>query len=148
VPKKSELKRVRASLERERLRLKDEALQVEQARRSLLREREDALTRLRILSERYGLPDWSDDRPLGAIIELLAAGLPPPQPPVVRLPERAQRSFVRQVMALPEPVNRLTLERSGSGVRAVCDCGWKSTWLSREAEALAAAEGHERRLHA
>lgn len=66
---KAEERRVRQSLDRQRLKLKEEQIQLIQERRELRRERTDALVWLRMLTERYGNSSWTDETPLAMVLE-------------------------------------------------------------------------------
>lgn len=66
---KAEERRVRQSLERQRLKLKEDQLALVQERRELRRERTDAIIWLRLLCERYGVNAWPDETPLALILE-------------------------------------------------------------------------------
>jgi predicted secreted protein len=67
---KAQFKRVKESLERERLRLRGEALTLEKRQREMRQERVDAIAYLRLLCGQYGDNDWPDTMPLVEILQV------------------------------------------------------------------------------
>lgn len=157
----ADLKRIKLSLERERVRLRADALQLEKDRRALQRERADAVLVLRRLTDRYGRPDWPDELPLSLVLDeyLLrpladrAASIIDPQPaprPVapeplperrepLALPQRARRAVSHRCLVVPAATRGLR------GFRAACICGWTSVIESVEGRALLAGAAHDER---
>lgn len=66
---KADIKRVRLSLQAERLNLRQLALELNEQRRAITRERAIVIAVLRIACERHGDNDWSEDQPLDRIIQ-------------------------------------------------------------------------------
>lgn len=150
---KAEERRVRASLERARVKLKERQLELETAERTLAREREDfrkeradALVLLRLLCEQRGLAfDWEDEVPLVEVIERLF-----PVQPVVPVPEASPRPL--RPTPLPTIEHRLVVvpaqDRTRRGYGARCTCGWVSAVEATEEGALLAAGAHDARMAA
>lgn len=154
---KAELKRVRMSLERERLRLNDDKLQIEKARRALTRERAEAVAALRVLCERYGDNAWDDETALATIIEIhlgrplarlvidvrAATDAPPP-------PARVVAPAPLRPTPVPSITHRCLIvdadDRGVLGRRATCVCGWRSAVERDERSAILAGERHRDRF--
>jgi hypothetical protein len=147
-------KRVKASLERTRLKLKAEGLDLERRRREYLLERDEAIVALRLICERYGDNRWDDDLPLKEILEghladplaerlqvlirrlktLEEAAVRPQGPPVAtQAPQASQASPVPAGPRLLEPVRHSVItvrdqDRTTGriGWKASCVCTWYS----------------------
>jgi hypothetical protein len=167
-------RRVKASLERTRLALKTEQLEIEKRRREQSREREQALPMLRLLCGLYGDNDWPDETPLAEILEHhLAVPLgvhmneirgyvaelqknlgvsrrksrasTTPSPDTAA----AQRPTPIRPTVVPQPEHRCIVVaselRGQRGYRATCICNWRSPHEATESMATLDAERHARR---
>lgn len=159
-------KRVKASLERTRLRLKAEGLELERRRRDYLLERDEAIAALRVLCERYGDNDWGDELPLREVLEAhLAAPLADRLAGVghrMRALERQVDAALRAAATVPATVPprpipparpagghdfaiQASTLRGQAGHRAVCTCTWRSPLELTEAMASLSGRRHVER---
>ncbi len=170
---KGDLSRARASLERERLRLRSSIVDLDNARHAMTRERQAALVALRELGAALGDLDWSDAEPLARIVERLGAAMqarlaasgggggerssatrapitPPSTAAPLRRPSPAAAPRPLRPTALPQIEHRCLIVRAEHrgtlGYRATCTCGWRSAVESTEPGAVLAGEAHDRRF--
>jgi hypothetical protein len=162
-------RRIKQSLERERLRLKDEALALDKRRREINRERDEVIVLLRVLCERWGDNDWLDDLPLAEIIaEHLEAPLVEHlaevhrrldtlQGAVSKVQEPPARPHQAPPVARPapppapgEPVHRVLVTSARGtridGWRANCTCSWRTGVCMNEDDAIRLGQEHEEML--
>lgn len=160
-------RKARLAIERTQLKLKREQITIEAERRAMTRERAEVIVLLRLLCERYGDPDWSDDDtlltilehhladPLAERIETMTRQLADLQQTVRVLDQQSLRRLpVPTSVPEPEPappalvscavtiVPGLTeSERPGFVTR--CRCGWETrTACPSEIEAKLAGQHH------
>jgi hypothetical protein len=161
-------RRVKTALERTRLALKAEQLEIEKRRREQSREREQALPMLRLLCGLYGDNDWSDELPLAQILEdhlatPLAAQMADVRHYVDELKRRLGRAEASQRVKPPEapaptpirpdlapqPEHRCIVVaselRGQRGYRATCICSWRSPHESTKSMAVLDGERHAQR---
>jgi hypothetical protein len=165
-------RRVKTALERTRLALKAEQLDIEKRRREQSRERELALPVLRLLCGLYGDNDWPDETPLPEILEgHLAAPLgaqmtqirayvsglqqdlararhvnPRKPPETPENPREVPTPTPLRPTLVPQQEHRVKVVpaelRGERGFRAACVCGWRSPLQAAEATALVLSEAH------
>lgn len=156
--------RVKQSLERTRLKLKAESIDLEKRRREYGTERADAVAALRILCAVYGDNTWPDELPLAEVLEhhlggplahqlqTAAALLAENQrqlDEIVRRQVAAPQASGRELPRLLPPPGSHELRvipvaggRLGQGYRCQCACGWQTGITSSESYAGQLGQDH------
>jgi hypothetical protein len=161
VTKASERK-IRQSLERQRVKLEERKLELSESQRAVAREREtwrrertEVVALLQLLTERFGLPSPDPDAPLATLLERLLSLAPQPQtvpntPPPGRVSATSPSPRPLRPTPLPVVEHKLLVvpaqDRTRQGYGARCVCGWISAVLVNESAALVAAQQHADRM--